>query len=212
MINMLLEAPNIRLVSRIEGLLSRGSGVLPPDLGNRRRVSCFRTIWSIVYFAASDSGIRKSFPIFDKTLALYSMFGTCDGYSLSSLDVVRWCRFCALAKLVREATAMLGPAGANNAVQDPRGCLTMVQDRASQYGYAEYSEALSSILSLDPVGASTLVQRSREALMAFEDYAYDTLLEYMRDSAALPDMPYEFETTLNGLGKNIVVSEFCDPI
>ncbi|KAJ6542303.1 hypothetical protein DFH09DRAFT_45367 [Mycena vulgaris] len=71
----------------------------------------------------------------------------------------------------------------------------MVQDQAREVGYTEFSDALSSLVSLDASDEPLLIQRSREVLNSFENYGYDVLIGYFHDSAGLNDMPYEFEAT-----------------
>ncbi|KAJ6572772.1 hypothetical protein DFH09DRAFT_1152661 [Mycena vulgaris] len=193
-INMLLETPGIQLISRVEDLLrSCDSALLPPEMETRRRISCIRAIWSLAYFAASDGATRRSAPVFDLTLLRFSGH-TSSSFSISTYYLIRWCGFCALSNAIRDALSMLA-ADNTIPVQDPRVCLTVVQNAAEAYGYVEFSRALSTLVSLDPLEQPLLVQQAREALKSVDNYAYDMLLEYLRNSAPLRQMPYEFQVT-----------------
>ncbi|KAJ7132482.1 hypothetical protein C8R44DRAFT_871431 [Mycena epipterygia] len=70
MIKLLLDTRDLRLVSRIEGLLrSCDTGLLPPDREAHRRILCIKALWAIGYFSASNNlSIRNSFPVFDPTI------------------------------------------------------------------------------------------------------------------------------------------------
>ncbi|KAJ7110834.1 hypothetical protein C8R43DRAFT_1041976 [Mycena crocata] len=199
-IDMLLDTPDIQLVPRIEGLLrSCSSGLLHSDHATRRRISCMRAIWALSYFAASDAPSRQSFPIFNP-LMLSSFYANgngatsiVDSHAISAYTLVRWCGFCAVSKLVRDATSMLIVTGDTTSVPHFRASLKLVQDGAGHYGNPEFGAIVSTL------GAHSdwlfLLQRSRQVLMRFDDYAYDILTEYLQNSAPLAHMPFEFEAT-----------------
>ncbi|KAJ7926749.1 hypothetical protein B0H13DRAFT_1069414 [Mycena leptocephala] len=68
----------------------------------------------------------------------------------------------------------------------------MVQRRAEDLAYTQLSDRLSHLLSLD---LPTIIQQSSDVLTSFNDHAYDILIEYLRSSADLEEMPHEFEAT-----------------
>ncbi|KAJ6498205.1 hypothetical protein DFH09DRAFT_1204352 [Mycena vulgaris] len=197
MIETLLEDPDIHLVSRIQSLLrSCDSGVLHPALQSRRRLLCIKALWSLANFVGSHGASRRFSPSFDVELLVPrpndNSMTTCHLISASCL--VRWCRFSSLAKVVRDVISMLEPDGSTITRQDLRRRLEMVQGQAGEVGYTEFSDAFSSLVSLD-ADEPLLIERSREVLKSFDNYGYDVLTGYLHDSAALNDMPYEFEAT-----------------
>ncbi|KAJ7110664.1 hypothetical protein C8R44DRAFT_934383, partial [Mycena epipterygia] len=67
MIQMLLDTGDLRLVSRIEGLLHTcETGLLTPDHEARRHMSCIKALWAIAYFSVSYISKPQSFPAFDQ--------------------------------------------------------------------------------------------------------------------------------------------------
>ncbi|KAJ6495527.1 hypothetical protein DFH09DRAFT_1376533 [Mycena vulgaris] len=198
MIGTLLEDPDIHLVSRIESLLrSCDSGVLHPALQSRRRLSCIRALWSLANFVGSHGASRRFSPSFDVELLFPRPNDdpVVTWHLISASCLVRWCRFSAVAKVVRDVISMLEPEGSTTTHQDLRRRLEMVQDQAEEDGYTEFSDALSTVVSLDPSDEPLLIQRSREVLNSFDNYGYDVLIGYLHDSAGLNGMPYEFEAT-----------------
>ncbi|KAJ7861634.1 hypothetical protein B0H13DRAFT_2204365, partial [Mycena leptocephala] len=175
MINMLLETPDIRLISRIEGLL-RGcdSGLLSQALETRRRISCIKALWAIALFSASNAVTRKSFPEFDHALLasyLSSMntTPTVRHHLTSAYAAVRWSGLCSLSSLIHDALGALASVANTSLTLDPRPSLKMVQHRAEDLTYTQFSDRLSHLLSLD---LPTIIQQSSDVLTSFNDHAY----------------------------------------
>ncbi|KAJ7610670.1 hypothetical protein DFH06DRAFT_1245986, partial [Mycena polygramma] len=71
MLNMLLDTPDLQLISRIEDLLhSCESGLLSVNVMSRRRMTCIKALWAITYFIAQDASSRNSFPEFNLGLVV----------------------------------------------------------------------------------------------------------------------------------------------
>jgi hypothetical protein len=69
----------------------------------------------------------------------------------------------------------------------------MIQTRALQYGFPEFSAGIAPLISGDgPLDISVV----NDVLTSFGYTAYDILMEYLRHSATLAVGPYEFEPTL----------------
>ncbi|KAF8198729.1 hypothetical protein K438DRAFT_1823623 [Mycena galopus ATCC 62051] len=196
MINMLLETPDIHLVSRTEDLLrSCDSGLLPPALETHRRTICIKALWSIAYFVASDVSTRHIFPVFDhKILGVRwqlgdtVLFSSVNSYLISAHALVRWCGFCSVSALIRTLRA----DGNTIVDHDLRLRLKMIQTRAIQYGFLKFGASIARLISDDgPLDISVV----NDALTSFGYTVYDILEEYLRHSAMLADRPYEFEPT-----------------
>ncbi|KAJ6587497.1 hypothetical protein DFH09DRAFT_1359215 [Mycena vulgaris] len=196
MINMLLETPDIHLVSRTEDLLrSCDSGLLPPALETHRRTICIKALWSIAYFVASDVSTRHIFPVFDhKILGVHwqlddtAQLPSVNSYLISAHALVRWCGFCSVSALIRT----LRPDGNTIVDHDLRLRLKMIQTRAIQYGFPKFSASIARLISDDgPLDTSVV----NDVLRSFGYTVYDILEEYLRHSAMLADRPYEFEPT-----------------
>ncbi|KAJ7640183.1 hypothetical protein B0H17DRAFT_1216669 [Mycena rosella] len=193
-INTLLETPAIRLVCRIESLLrSCDSGLLAPEVETRRRISCIKAFWSIADFVVSQASTRQFFPLFDHHILECHDSSTVTRHSISAYAVIRWCDFCAVSGVVGNAKSVLGPVVNTPELQNPRALLKLVQDQANRRGYTEFGGDLSGVLGATD-GPSWL-HEVRDLLASFDNYSYDVLLEYFRNSAALDEMPYEFEAT-----------------
>ncbi|KAJ7648960.1 hypothetical protein DFH06DRAFT_1095091 [Mycena polygramma] len=66
LLDMLLDTPDLQLISRIEDLLhSCESGLLSVNVITRRRMTCIKALWAITYFIAQDVSSRNSFPEFN---------------------------------------------------------------------------------------------------------------------------------------------------
>ncbi|KAJ6559911.1 hypothetical protein B0H19DRAFT_1289423 [Mycena capillaripes] len=198
MINMLLETRDLQLVSRIESLL-RGcdSGTLSPEPQMRRRISCLKAIWAIACFSVSNVSARKTFLVFDHALLashLRSMTQTpaVTHHLTSAYALVRWSGFISLSSLFRDASHALESSIKTTPHEDPHVFLDMVQHRVEQLGYTQFSDALSFLRSLD---TPTMIHRASAAFESFNETAYDILTEYLRNSADLEAIPYEFTAT-----------------
>ncbi|KAJ7431171.1 hypothetical protein B0H11DRAFT_2386321 [Mycena galericulata] len=101
MINKLLQARDIPLIHRIEGLLqSCDSGLLTPELEIRRRISCLKALWTVTFFLASDSSTRQWFPIFNRKILgsqLHDERPAVLRYATSVAWLVKWISFCSLS-------------------------------------------------------------------------------------------------------------------
>ncbi|KAJ7859367.1 hypothetical protein B0H14DRAFT_2577278 [Mycena olivaceomarginata] len=172
MISMLLDSHDVQLVPRIEGLLrSCDSGLLHPDLEVWRRVHCIKALWAIAYFLACETSSRC--------------------LSASVYWLVRWIGFCSLSFLVKHVLSALE---ISEPVRDP-AILAAVHREAKARGYIGLSVALSKIDDVHHDDIPLLMQQSQHALRSFEHTAFDTVLDYMRSSANMHEMPYEFEAT-----------------
>ncbi|KAJ7224687.1 hypothetical protein GGX14DRAFT_540123 [Mycena pura] len=186
-IEMLLAGQDIQLVARIEGLLwSCDSGLMESNAETRRRISCLKALWTIAYLLASDYPARTSFPVFNAQI-LASQFNHSNplvrSYSISAYSLVQW--------IVRTARApyMWSAVDISPSVLEPPGSLLQ----------AEHEPEAAQYSSLDLVDIAyhqtDLPQASPHIAESFQDTGYDSLLEYMRRSAYLPGIPYEFEAT-----------------
>ncbi|KAJ7195927.1 hypothetical protein GGX14DRAFT_403660 [Mycena pura] len=201
MINMLLETSDLRLVSRIEALL-RGcdSGLLPPDLQGRRRIFCIKALWAFACFSVSEASKRQSFPIFDHTilasqLTSVNVTPALMSYLTSAYALVRCSDFCSLLSYIRDIILVLENIKNTSPVQDVGTILRRVQNRAADLSYTGFSSLLEQFIVSDPTDTSSLVQRSVDALKSCNDLAYDILAEYLRSSASVEEIPYQFEAT-----------------
>ncbi|KAF7348807.1 hypothetical protein MVEN_01400500 [Mycena venus] len=195
MINMLLETRDLQLVSRIEGLLHGcDSSTLSPEHQMRRQISCLEALWAIAYFSVSNVSACKTFLLFDHALLashlrLINQTTAVKQHLISAYALVRWSGFISLSSLIRDASHSLESITTATTHEDSRVLLQMVQHRAEQLGYTQFSDALSL---LPPLDTPTMIPA---ALQSFNDSAYDILTEYLCNSADLDDMPYEFEAT-----------------
>ncbi|KAJ7476437.1 hypothetical protein FB451DRAFT_1366209 [Mycena latifolia] len=201
MINMLLDDPDIHLVPRIEGLLrSCDNGLLTPELESHRRIACIKALWSIAYFVASNASAPNIFSVFDAASLLaqkthpHPQIRT---ISLSAYALIAWIRFCSLSSDVEHAFSRLQSIPP---VQDPRGLLQPLHREAAAQlaevqGYAEFCHLLTELMSLDFADTYLLVEKSRDAVNSLETTAYYILMDYLRFSAAVDIIPYEFEAT-----------------
>lgn len=80
-------------------------------------------------------------------------------------------------------------------MHDAQVLLAPLQRQADTRGFAEFSDVLSGIMSLDPGDPPLVIQKFRDFLESFDDTAYDTLMDYMQSSGSLDVMPYQFEAT-----------------
>ncbi|KAJ7132538.1 hypothetical protein C8R44DRAFT_978070 [Mycena epipterygia] len=200
MIKLLLHTGELRLVSRIEGLLrSCDTGLLPPDRETRRRIFCIKALWAIGYFSASNNSMRNSFPVFDPSILRSRLADTAlvKSHLTSTYSLVRWNGFQSLSALIREIISVLENAGNSNStrLQDPHVLLQTAQREAERQGYSDLSEVFSSLIAIHPVDTPVLFQRARDACITFDDAAYDILTEYLCSCATLEDEPYEFDAT-----------------
>ncbi|KAJ7132503.1 hypothetical protein C8R44DRAFT_978053 [Mycena epipterygia] len=198
MIKLLLDTRDLRLVSRIEGLLrSCDTGVLPRDREAHRRISCIKALWAIAYFSASNISTRLSFPVFDQQLLASRLNAGAEApvvnsHLTSAYSIVRWSGFCSLSSLVRDTISALENT---LPLKDLRSLLKTIQSEAQNRGYTELSGVLSSLITDQLVEIPVLIQRSHDALFSFQDVACDILTEYLLSSARLETEPYEFEAT-----------------
>ncbi|KAJ7823688.1 hypothetical protein B0H14DRAFT_3469864 [Mycena olivaceomarginata] len=187
-IEILLAGQDIQLVARIEGLLwSCDSGLMEPNAETRRRISCIKALWTIAYFLASDYPARTSFPVFDVQI-LASQLNHYNplvrSYSISAYSLVQW--------IVRTARApyMWSAADISPSFLGPPGSLLPAEHEPDA---AQYSSVDLVDIAYHP---TDLPQASPHITESFQDTTgYDSLLDYMRRSAYLPEIPYEFEAT-----------------
>ncbi|KAJ7132464.1 hypothetical protein C8R44DRAFT_871418 [Mycena epipterygia] len=203
MIKLLLDTRELRLVSRIEGLLrSCDTGLLPFDREVHRRISWIKALWTLAYFSVSNVSTRMSFPVFDgnflaSQLNRRTVPPVVESHLTSAYSLVRWSRFCSLSSLVQEAIYVLDNRGNTASPQDPWALLGAIQHEAHDQGYTDLGGVLAT-LQMDPqffAMPPVLIERARDALTSFEDVAYDILTEYLRNCATLRAEPYEFEAT-----------------
>ncbi|KAJ7132469.1 hypothetical protein C8R44DRAFT_871421 [Mycena epipterygia] len=183
MIKLLLDTHELQLVPRIEGLLrSCDTGLFPHDREFHRRITCIKALWAIAYFSVSYASPRRCFPTFNHTL-LESQLNSrvnVNSHWTSAYSLVRWSGFCSLSSLVQEAIFLLDNQGNTAPIQDPWIILRMIQHEAHRQGYTDFSAVLASfqmdshILPMPPV----LIGRARDALMSFQDVAYNILTDY----------------------------------
>ncbi|KAJ7476521.1 hypothetical protein FB451DRAFT_1557386 [Mycena latifolia] len=201
MINMLLNDHDIHLVPRIEGLLrSCDHGHLTPELETHRRISCIKALWSIAYFVASDASTPNVFSVFDATSLLAQRthpHPQVRTISVSAYALIAWIQFCSLSWSVEHAFSRLQSVPP---VQDTSGLLQPLQCEAAVYvagarGYTDFCNLLTELMSLDLADTDLLMEKSRDAANWLETTAYYILMNYLKASAALDEIPYEFEAT-----------------
>ncbi|KAJ7627736.1 hypothetical protein DFH06DRAFT_1227068 [Mycena polygramma] len=96
MLNMLLDTPDLELISRIEDLLhSCESGLLSVNVMSRRRMTCIKALWAITYFIAKDASSRNSFPEFNLGLVVAHLGSPTatsadKSYLISTYTLIRW--------------------------------------------------------------------------------------------------------------------------
>ncbi|KAJ7328442.1 hypothetical protein DFH08DRAFT_1023937 [Mycena albidolilacea] len=186
-IEILLAGQDIQLVARIEGLLrSCDSGLMEPNAETRRRISCIKALWTIAYFLASDHPARTWFPVFDAQILASHLNHSnplVRSYSISAYSLVQW--------IVRTAHApyMWSAADISPSVLEPPGSLLTAEHEPEA---AQYSGVDLVNIAYHP---TDLPQASPHTTESFQDTGYDSLLDYMRRSAYLPEIPYEFEAT-----------------
>ncbi|KAJ7111299.1 hypothetical protein C8R44DRAFT_742424 [Mycena epipterygia] len=201
MINMLLNTRDLRLVSRIEGLLrSCDTGLLPGDREARRRITCVKALWAIAAFYASNISTRLSSPVFDQQLLPWQLCWRAGApiaksHLTSAHSLVRWIGFCFLSALTQEGITML-----DNPSNTTSLFLLKTVHEANNQGFPEFADVLAHSLDM-PV----LSQRARDALISFEHVACDILTEYLRNCAGLESDPYEFDATCLLMGQRIPI-------
>ncbi|KAJ7644932.1 hypothetical protein FB45DRAFT_300877 [Roridomyces roridus] len=197
MINKLLDAADLHLIPRIEALLrSCDSGLLVPETEARRRISCLKALWSLAYFIGSYAGPRDSFPHFDHNL-LKSQLNSkstaprLQDFALSASSLARWIDFCAVTSSVQRALTTLRSKQSNSTAQDLRVVIQEVQQEAYSRDFGDFCTALAQGISFNAKDLRSCL----ESLESFELKSFDTLLPYLKSSAALDTAPYEFEAT-----------------
>ncbi|KAJ6554818.1 hypothetical protein B0H19DRAFT_1263114 [Mycena capillaripes] len=181
-IDVLLDSRDIQLVARIEGLLgSCDSGLQGPDAVNRRRISCLKALWTIAYCLASDYPTRRPFPVFDAHILASQLSHSnplVRSYSISAYSLVQWIDLSAPTPYTWSASVL-----------DLRA--SPVQPEAEAKGGHGFSVDLADVLQQP----ADLMQETPPTMESVQHSRYDSLLDYMRRSAYLPEMPYEFEAT-----------------
>ncbi|KAJ6466138.1 hypothetical protein C8R47DRAFT_1224082 [Mycena vitilis] len=200
MLNMLLDTPDIRLISRIEDLLhSCDIGLLSASAMGRRRMTCIKALWAITDFVAQDASSRKSFPEFNLRLVaaqLGSPTATSEdkSYLTSTYTLIRWIRMWSLLVAIRDIEFKMNTAAAGT-TNDVWALLGSVQHRADNLGFHRLSKTIPTDIPTDAaVHIPGLIRSSREALSL---EAIDIFTEYLTNAIGIDEAPKAFETVCN---------------
>ncbi|KAJ6508147.1 hypothetical protein C8R45DRAFT_966461 [Mycena sanguinolenta] len=197
-LNVLLETSDLRLVPRIEALFRDcDTGLLAPDLQNRRRIFCIKALWAFACFSVSQASTRPSSPVFDHYMLaaqLTSVNVTPEMIShlISAYALVRCSDLCSLLSCIRAGIPMLEKIGSTS---DVVNILRGIQNRAADLSFSEFDAALEQLVVSQSTNTASLVGRSLHTLKLCSDLAYDILAEYLRSCASLKQISYHFEAT-----------------
>ncbi|KAJ7507254.1 hypothetical protein B0H11DRAFT_1970923 [Mycena galericulata] len=106
LIRGLLQDPEVRLGDRILDLMRHSdSGLLPPDVEFRHKVSCVKALWSICILA--ERGTPLNFPMHALSRQIAEWISSGDpsdelrGYLVAAQAVLNWCILCSFDSLIQ---------------------------------------------------------------------------------------------------------------
>ncbi|KAJ7453753.1 hypothetical protein FB451DRAFT_1144628 [Mycena latifolia] len=189
----LVSHPDVKLVTRIEGLLrSADAGLLSKEAATRRRITCLKALWAIASLAERDSPISASFDLgLIYPLALPTATDT-RHYALSALTVARWATFCAMGVQLEDALHLVRqytPAVRSDAMPVYR-CLHDLQPIFTD-NWTITTVGNEHLLLLDDAIAITEIRNYLEAI--HRDGPYLILVEYLVGQINFE--PYKYEST-----------------
>ncbi|KAJ7455533.1 hypothetical protein FB451DRAFT_1407842 [Mycena latifolia] len=197
----LVAHPEVKLMTRIEGLLqSAQSGLLPDQAATRRRITCLKAIWAIASLSQMDS---SSLPQCDLRL-LQSFRQTANAsiplYAASALALARWTELCAIRPRIQHALRLLGKLEVGAHVPDIEPVLLCFRGIQNIYedspGSTVVSDQINELVSMNDsaLGSPPWVAAALQTLQAiYTDGAYLILVQYLLDQRGL--LPYEYGLT-----------------
>ncbi|KAJ7453739.1 hypothetical protein FB451DRAFT_1408622 [Mycena latifolia] len=189
----LVSHPDVKLVTRIEGLLrSADAGPLSKEAATRRRIICLKALWAIATLAERDSPIFASFDLdLIYPLALPTATDT-RHYALSALTVARWATFCAMGVQLEDALHLVRQY--NHTVRsDTMPVYQCLHDLRPIFtdNWTITTAGNEHLFLLDDAIAITEIRNYLEAI--HRDGPYLILVEYLVGQINFE--PYEYEST-----------------
>ncbi|KAJ7121928.1 hypothetical protein C8R46DRAFT_105447 [Mycena filopes] len=204
MIKMLLDTPDVQLVSRVERLLqSCENALLHPQLETRRRISCLDTLWALAYISLSPdrepAGVFQRFDCTGLESQLHLEERTSDErcHLISAIALIRLNNLNSLLYLIGDAETELR-SGSTPSLE----FLSTVQHEAKKLDFPDLSQVLLDIasnLNNSEEDASITEQFLQVLNSELEGIKFHIITSYMRVAGSLTQTPYEFEATLNAL-------------
>ncbi|KAJ7627731.1 hypothetical protein DFH06DRAFT_726900 [Mycena polygramma] len=198
MLDMLLDTPDVQLISHIEDLLhSCESGLLSANVMSRRRMTCIKALWAITYFIAQDVSSRNSFPEFNLGLVAAHLGSSTTtsadkSYLTSTYTLIRWIRMWSLLVIIHDIESKMTNAAAGT-TSDVWALLGSVQHRADKLGFQRLSNTIPTDIPADAAAhIPGLIRTSREALSL---ETTDIFTEYLTNAAGIDEPPQAFEPT-----------------
>ncbi|KAJ7645208.1 hypothetical protein DFH06DRAFT_1212676 [Mycena polygramma] len=106
-IRCLMEDPNIQLFGRILGLLdSCGSGLLSHEASTRRRISCYKALWTLSSLAICTASV-PSLPFVPGSLSLEELDPELRHYAVSVNVLIKWMKLKAAEPLLDDLSKFL---------------------------------------------------------------------------------------------------------
>ncbi|KAJ7480684.1 hypothetical protein FB451DRAFT_1238208 [Mycena latifolia] len=203
-IQKLIRDPDLRLLSRIEGLLlSHESGLLTPEASKRRQITCYKALWAIAALQTCSNSSHYLQPLNFKLA--YSMGNDLDilHYSTSASALMDWNTFCGvkshLSQLLKYLALCEGDLK-NGHIPDLERVTSYLRALGSgdlQLGRSPKILYHLNILAGDPPPPLAVV--IPELVRVIEDYCtgtpYRLLFQYLKSLASLNSPPYRWRET-----------------
>ncbi|KAJ7645212.1 hypothetical protein DFH06DRAFT_595777 [Mycena polygramma] len=193
-IRCLMEDPNIQLFGRILGLLdSCGSGLLSHEASTRRRISCYKALWTLSSLAICTASV-PSLPFVPGSLSLEKLDPELRHYAVSVNVLIKWMKLKAAEPLLDDLSKFLVSCKAD-IIADRSSDIRPIQSLLDNL-LREYSLRFRSPIRLETTQALASVQ----ALMAeVEIVSLTTFTECLMLAAdQSPNLiPYRFTLTQN---------------
>ncbi|KAJ7645211.1 hypothetical protein DFH06DRAFT_1477055 [Mycena polygramma] len=132
-IRCLMEDPNIQLFNRILGLLdSCGSGLLSLEASTRRRISCYKALWTLSSLAICTASV-PSLPFVPDSLRIAELDPELRSYAVSADALIAWIQFRAAQGLLDDILSLLHPYKADLIANKAPDCRP-IQSRLDKLG------------------------------------------------------------------------------
>ncbi|KAF7350266.1 hypothetical protein MVEN_01330500 [Mycena venus] len=194
----LLEDRGVQLLFRVKGLCdSCSTGLLPPDLGKRRLLACYKALWAISSLSQIPVSSTARLPPVDFSpfTTLYHTGRMQDAdlahHSASTRALMRWSTFCAVDSHLAAHIAYLSRRHLNHSEQQDVD-LGRITSFLRKYRHTLSAGAMPSFTM--PT-ASVIGELIRILKDIRTNTPYRILFMYLSESACLDSLPYEWAET-----------------
>ncbi|KAJ7434865.1 hypothetical protein FB451DRAFT_1310698 [Mycena latifolia] len=214
----LIHHPDVKLSFRIETLLrSCESGLLSAEAHRRRQTACCKALWAIGTLSTSNPTKAPDHrtSLQDFTGAYIHMcngqFADIDHYSTSAKAVLRWSTFCSVNHRLAELLEYLARCEADLRRHQSLSLEPIISYLAKLGSSPAFWFPVYDV-EINTYSPALLIEKFVRDIQEFRTITpYTIFFDYLRESAELKSLPYQFESTCVTIQPRSPVYSFAPP-